>query len=632
MDETYEKALFNIDAEKKEYAQRLFQCLTVSIRPLRVDELAGILAIRFNSDSIPNCNADWRYRDAQEAVLSACSGLITVAKRYEYKIIQIAHSSVKEFLTSKRLAIIGSELSRNHILPQHAHTVMAKACLSILVMLDDNIDKKAIKNFPLAPYAARHWADHAQFDDVLSQIQVIMFRLFDPNKPHFRAWIWLYDPDRRWGNHMCTQHPTRPQASPLYYAALCGFSDVAKYLLDAHPQDLNARSGTCGTPLHAALDRGHQSVALILLERDVDIGCLDFQSRTPLHIACRGCTDVVSVLINRGVDLNAEDDSRVTPLHIASQWGHDDIVRLLLDHDADADRFDDGGWTPLHVASHEGHDKIVQLLFDYGADANRPDNGGWTPLHLASWEGHERTVRLLLDHGINVSHPDNGGWTPLHLAAQEGHSYVVWLLLDHGAEPNHTNSDGSTPLYVAFQRNHHHTAQLLLDHGADLNYPNSDCSTLLHLASKWGHDNVVQLLLHHGAVADRLDGDGRASLHLASQRGHYDVVRLLLEHGADLNHTHSDGLTPLHFASQDGHDHVVRLLIERGAGLNHVDSKGLTPLHLASQRGHDHIVRLFLEHGVDADHRNSDFASHKGGVRSKAPKGRAIASRTRRRV
>ena len=441
MDETYERTLLNIDAEQQEYAQRLFQCLTVSIRPLRVDELAEVLAIRFNSDSTPNYNAGWRSGDAKEAVFSACSSLITVVDVDGSPVVQFSHFSVKEFLTSERLATMESELSRHHILPEPAHTVMAKACLSILVTLDDHVDKNTIKNFPFALYAARHWIEHAQFDDVSSHVHDVMFRLFNSDKPHFRAWIWLYDPDRHWGNHMSTPHPTQPQASPLYYAALCGFRDVAEDLVDAHPQDLNSRSGTRGTPLHAALDGGHQSVAMLLMERGADTGCLDSQSRTPLHIACSECTGVVSVLIDRGVDLNAGDDSRETPLHVASQWGRGDITQLLLDHGAEADRLDDGGWTPLHVASHEGHDKIVQLLFDHGADANRPDNGGWTPLHLASWEGHQHIVRLLFDHGINANHSDNGGWTPLHVASQEGHDHIVELLLDHGADPNHTNDE-----------------------------------------------------------------------------------------------------------------------------------------------------------------------------------------------
>ena len=48
LDETYGRSLLGIDEEKREYAQRLFQCLMVSIRPLRIEELAEVLAVRFN--------------------------------------------------------------------------------------------------------------------------------------------------------------------------------------------------------------------------------------------------------------------------------------------------------------------------------------------------------------------------------------------------------------------------------------------------------------------------------------------------------------------------------------------------------------------------------------------------------
>ena len=46
-DKTYEETLLGIDKEKREYAQRLFQCLSVSIHPCRVEELAEFL--RFSS-------------------------------------------------------------------------------------------------------------------------------------------------------------------------------------------------------------------------------------------------------------------------------------------------------------------------------------------------------------------------------------------------------------------------------------------------------------------------------------------------------------------------------------------------------------------------------------------------------
>ena len=76
LDETYGRTLLGIDEEKREYAQRLFQCLTVSIRPLRVEELAEIFAVRFDKAKHPRFNAAWRLENAEEAVISACSSLI----------------------------------------------------------------------------------------------------------------------------------------------------------------------------------------------------------------------------------------------------------------------------------------------------------------------------------------------------------------------------------------------------------------------------------------------------------------------------------------------------------------------------------------------------------------------------
>jgi ankyrin repeat protein len=632
LNETYEQILQGIDEEKQDLARRIFQCLVVCKRPLRVEELAELFSVQLDTETIPTFYPHWRPVDPEEAVLSTCSTLVTFVNVDGKKVVQFSHFSVKEYLTSDHIASSGY-LSRFRVHPRPAHALLARACLSVLLHLDDRINRDNIQDFPLALYAAQYWVDHARFENASSDVHHAIERLFDRNKPHFAAWLWLYDVDNPFDFFMTPVYAARPYPV-LYYAALCGFRDLAEHLVDAHPQDLNARSGTRGTPLHAALDGWHQnqSLAMLLLEHGADIGCLDSQSRTPLHIACHGCTDVVSVLIDRGADLEAEDDSRETPLHVASQWGRGDIIQLLLDHGAEADHLDSGGWTSMHVASHEGHDKIVQLLFDHGADANRPDNGGWTPLHLASWEGHEHIARLLLDHGINANHPDNDGWTPLHAASQEGHYHSVELLLNHGADPNYANSDGSTSLHLALQRNYYYIVQLLLDRGADLNYPNGDGSTSLHLASQRGHDNIVWFLLHHGAVANRLNGDGWASLHLASQRGHYDVVGLLLEHGADSNHAHGNGLTPLHLASQEGHDHIVRLLLDRGADANSLNSDGWTPLHLASQRGHDRIVRLLLEHrdGADADHPNSDSLAPVGFER-KPPKGFAIATRTRQR-
>ena len=220
LDETYGRTLLGIDEEKREYAQRLFRCLMVSIRPLRVKELAEILAIHFDEEALPTFNTYWRPACAEETIISVCSSLIVIVDRGGHQVVQFSHFSVKEYLTSDRLKTADERLSYYHILPEPAHTILAHISLIVLLHLDDKIDKDTIGHFPLAPYAARHWINHAQFGNVSSHIKEVMERLFDPAEPHFAAWVWLYDIDRFWTERMPTTHPTQPEAVPLYYASM----------------------------------------------------------------------------------------------------------------------------------------------------------------------------------------------------------------------------------------------------------------------------------------------------------------------------------------------------------------------------------------------------------------------------
>ena len=78
LDATYERTLLGIEKTKRAYAHRLFQCLVVSIRPLRVEELAEVLAVLLDTEENSEYHVDWRPEDARQSVLSTCSSLITV--------------------------------------------------------------------------------------------------------------------------------------------------------------------------------------------------------------------------------------------------------------------------------------------------------------------------------------------------------------------------------------------------------------------------------------------------------------------------------------------------------------------------------------------------------------------------
>src|SRR3979490_2547435 len=78
LDETYARALEDIGDQNWECAHRLFQCVSVASRPLRVKELAEFLAFDFEEGSTPTVLAEWRPDDATHAVLSTCSSLLAV--------------------------------------------------------------------------------------------------------------------------------------------------------------------------------------------------------------------------------------------------------------------------------------------------------------------------------------------------------------------------------------------------------------------------------------------------------------------------------------------------------------------------------------------------------------------------
>ncbi|KAI0270079.1 hypothetical protein BGY98DRAFT_278745 [Russula aff. rugulosa BPL654] len=378
LDDTYERILQGIPKEKFQHARRLFQCIVAAIRPLRVEELAEIFAIEFGANEATNLVDGWRPDNPEEAVLSACSSLIAIIDDEGSKIVQFSHFSVKEFLTSNRLETsdIG-HLSDYYIPLEPAHGILARACIAVLLQLDEKVDRERVATFPLVEYASRRWRDHARFENVQLQIQDDLKHLLNPKRPHLRVCIWMHNVEVDYIHNLFeyfdAEKPPPLPATPLFYAAFCGFGELAKWLITTHSEDINAK-------------------------------CYDDR----------------------------------TPLHVASQEGHVDVVHLLLDHGAQVNSHDCDKWMPLHYASAEGRPEVVQLLVEHKATLNARDVNGSSPVYTASRLGHLEVVRLLLSHGADVHIQGKYGTseygTPLAKATEEGYHDIAQLLLEHGAK------------------------------------------------------------------------------------------------------------------------------------------------------------------------------------------------------
>ena len=348
LDETYERVLREIKKPNRDHARRLLQCLVVAIRPLRVEELAEVLVIDFNDgEGIPKLNASWRWEDQERALLTSCSSLIAIVDTGHSRVVQFSHFSVKEYLISERLTTSSPDVSRYHITSTTAHTILAQACMSVLLQLDDHDGRDDVeKKAPLAIYAAEYWVRHAQFEDVASRIKG-MEDLFDLNKPYFEAWRRLHEIDIRphhksvffqflpnWGRDWDLESSAR---TPLYYAALCGFADLVELLMAKYPQHVNAISGYYRTPAVAALAGRHFELTQVLHRNNSSLEPRGRSQFTPLHSAIYyGDVEMVRVLLEYGVDANAKIEGGYTPLDYAPLAGHNEsiITRLLIEHGA----------------------------------------------------------------------------------------------------------------------------------------------------------------------------------------------------------------------------------------------------------------------------------------------------------
>jgi ankyrin repeat protein len=544
LDDTYKRILREINNANQVHAYQLLQCLTVASRPLYLEELAEVLAFDLSPGGIPKLNAAWRLENQEEAVLSACSSLVSVIIDSEDGscVVQFSHFSVKEFLTSVRLANCMEE-SQFYIPVEPSHTILAQACLGVLLSLADCPDEDSVRKLPLYQHAMAHWVQHSQVGNVELLMKDTLDHFFDMDKPHFSAWArrdysvsWMFS---KGSEDEHTDVP--PSAAPLFFAAWRGFHSLVERLLIKYPQQIHHMVGQNGTPLHASMYGGHIEVARFLFAH--------------------------------GAGINSCSSLNLTPLHIASETGHVEIVKWLLDHGADVNFKEAGGLIPLHFSASDGHLEVCRMLLEHGAVANTQSNTGSTPFLEASKKGHTDIVWLLLDHNpdVNVCDSQDGSLTPLHHAAMQGLLKFVQKLLKLKAEVNSCNKQKFTPLF---------------------------------LASQFGRTDVVRVLLDHNADVNAQDNDGDTSLHVSVGYGRLEITRMLLECGAEVNFQNNNGSTPLLRASGDEYEgnlnlDVVQLLLDHGADVHVRNLSGQTASEVAFNRGRHEIVRLLSQYAAE---------------------------------
>ena len=563
LDATYERILQEIPKTNRVHAHRLLQCLAVAYRPLVVEELAEVLAIDFDGEGeIPKLNEGFRWADQEQAVLLACSSLIAIVEHQDSRRVQFSHFSVREFLTSDRLA--NSELNAlryHHIHLESAHFIMSQVCLGVLFRLDDTMDKETIRGYPLGKYIGESLLEHAEAGNMLSRISDGVDSLFDPDKPHLKILGWLEDADVD--------------------------ASIGDIEINIDPgSDSDDSSSQQSSPDQLRPERSYPKN----------------MPRMPHLFFVLRCSGALlkHLILKYAHDFDARDMYGKTILHVAAFSSKFEAMRMLIEHTEDINARDNWGCTPLHYAvikgateSQDDHFNCVRLLLERGVDAEVQDKRGMTPLHLAASDEDvdEKIVQMLIEKVTDINLRNIEGQAALHIAALRGDTDIMGIILNHGADVDAQDRHGETPLHAAISKSDLPVAEQLLKHGANVDVQNQVGRTVLHLALQYGDDvNIIRLLIENGANVDALDYNGSTPLHL--------MISIVSMHSEGPH----DSETPELYKPSEGSVYsesfreAIKLLLEHGASVHRENNEGVTPFQAAGARGLQEITGWFPMH------------------------------------
>ena len=453
LDETYQRILTTVPDEFAEDASRILQWLCICKRPLRLEEVADLIAV---DGKLHKYDCERQLFDPRD-VVKFCPSLVKVShedgddlgiwfysshvfnnKTYcwaprrssSYDILELSHKSVKDYLFTKTIQVGTSASSQLSF--ESSHTDFAETAMAYLLQFHDGhffqgnefLGEKLLKERPAASYAACHWFEHHNAVKDQQSLGSLALKLFSDE------WVFTHIV------HLSVQ------GSPGSY---CKVRQSLPSKLE-HASGLGVL-GVC----QSILDTGN---------RVFGYG-LSFASRD-------GHEEIAQLLLKYGANPNPMVLYETSPLTLAIYEGHERIAHLLMTARANIDAPD-----VFILAAQKRLFSIVERMLKMHADVNSKRLGGMeevdddpsgtvgrSALHEAAWAGYGEIVSLLLQHGADINATYNCGDMALHDAVTNNQYDIVKILVDAGAKTD-VIVLGKSPLTLAESRGRYEIAQLL---------------------------------------------------------------------------------------------------------------------------------------------------------------------------
>ncbi len=289
--------------------------------------------------------------------------------------------------------------------------------------------------------------------------------------------------------------------TPLQVAAMMGFEELVKILLDQPDINVNQKADDGMTALHLAACKKFENIyALLFNDKRIDLSIKDNDGMTALELERISKEHVATELLTQEIEnsekilykeadvflkaakngdlvvvqeylkkpvkfVNAIDTTRgASALHHAADGGFLQIVAALLGEvDVNVNVKDNFGLTPIHAAALTNNVELIYLLMkDTRVDLNAQDTVGRTALHHATQSGDLGPVMALIkDPRVNINAQDINGTTPLQLAVLHQQKECVLALLNAGASVKIKDNSGFTVVDIARMNENHEIITIL---------------------------------------------------------------------------------------------------------------------------------------------------------------------------
>jgi ankyrin repeat protein len=638
-------------------ATKVLSWLTYARSPMTTDMLQQALAIGpqdddFDEDAVIHA----------ESLVDVCAGLVVIDS--DTRVIQYVHYTTKEFFHS----------AKRELFPESPLNVIS-TCLTFLLFEEATKERMPA----LYNYIADNWGHYARESPETAELvsKIVAFVQDESRLQHSVRHITGATPPSTSSTLMSGLHLASKfdlamtiaelltsdasdiniqddeGRTPLYYAATAKGNSVVKLLLARADVDVNLSSYLHGSPLHGAIDAGHEVAAEMLLARGADAESRDCKGQRPIHKAVVSKqARALQAILKRRVNLNAMTNTGHTPLELAMPLGQNlsrgkgsphslktghttpcldlimdvltiddinrgdmffeavkagrpDIVEFLISKGAEISKKAQvyNQRTALHWACEQDFTQMISILIDNGSDVMAQDSRGFLPLHYAALAGREAAVRLLVASMKDFDVEARNGLTAVQLARLQQHTEIAAMLTQAGADDRTPPSDPSIGTGGRYNRNLYSGPQpaaatrLRTLSGKSIMRAEYDQHVERFIrAAESGDVETILLCFSKGVDVDERDRHhDKTALHWAAENGHIEITQLLLDWGGDLTLQDRYGETPLHYAADSGHEEIIKVMCEKGTDFTTIDDRGRTALRCARDNYHTQSVQILLE-------------------------------------